>query len=366
MENEKLFEYIVQYCYSQKYPDIHLSSHSYPLVRNRSGDIETLTEILDADWEKIELQPLKWTDIENIARHILSPDKYLEYVDNLEVDSSYNYAWNNRYRVNCFTNIRGKAIAMRQISYEIPTLEVLWLWETIREMCKKQKWLILMTWPTGSGKSTNLAAMIDFINSNYKKHIISIEDPIEFVYKDKKSLVHQREVGIHTKSFTKAMKSCLREDPDVILIWEMRDPETIRSALTLAETWHLVLSTLHTNDTVQTIDRIVDVFPEGQQEQIRMQLAMSLVWVIAQRLISRTDKEWRIPARELLLNNDAVRNLIITWNTHQLYSVIEIEQKRWMILMDSYLIALYKKWIISEESLKSYARDKDNLRSLLK
>ena len=366
MEIQKVFEMIIKYCYTQKYPDIHLSSHSYPLVRNRSGDIETLTEIVNESWEKIDLEPLKGVDIENIARFILSPDKYLEYVDNLEVDSSYNYAWNNRYRVNCFTNIRGKAIAMRQIPHEIPSLESLWLWETVKEMCKRQKWLILMTWPTGSGKSTNLAAMIDFINENFKKHIISIEDPVEFVYNDKQSLIHQREVWIHTKSFSKAMKSCLREDPDVILIGEMRDPETIRSALTLAETWHLVFSTLHTNDTVQTIDRVVDVFPEGQQEQIRMQLALSLVGVVAQRLIARSDKEWRIPAREILLNNDAVRNLIITWNTHQLYSVIEIEQKKWMILMDNYLIALYKKWIISEESLKSYVRDKDNIRTLLK
>ena len=365
MEVQALFEALIKYCYTQKYPDIHLSSHSYPLIRNRSGDIETLTEIVDEAWVKLELEPLKGVDVEHIARYILSPDKYLEYVDNLEVDSSYTYAGNNRYRVNCFTNIRGKAIAMRQIPHEIPSLEVLWLWETIKTMCSRQKWLILMTWPTGSGKSTNLAAMIDFINENFKKHIISIEDPVEFVYNDKQSLIHQREVGIHTKSFSQAMKSCLREDPDVILIWEMRDPETIRSALTLAETWHLVLSTLHTNDTVQTIDRIVDVFPEGQQEQVRMQLALSLIGVIAQRLLPRNDREGRIPSREILLNNDAVRNLIITWNTHQLYSVIEIEQKSGMILMDNYLVVLYKKWIISEATLKSYLRDKDNLKVLL-
>ena len=365
MEIEKLFEEIVKHCYTQKYPDIHLSSQSYPLIRNRSGDIETLQEVINQNNEKLELQVLSWEDIEKIARHLLSNDKYNEYINNLEVDSSYTYSWNNRYRVNCFTNIRGKAIAMRQIPHEIPTLEALWLWETIKKMCSRQKWLILMTGPTGSWKSTNLAAMIDFINTNYCKHIISIEDPVEFVYKDKKSLIHQREVGIHTKTFAKAMKSCLREDPDVILIWEMRDPETIRSALTLAETWHLVLSTLHTNDTVQTIDRIVDVFPEWQQEQVRMQLALSLIWVIAQRLLPRHDKEGRIPSRELLLNNDAVKNLIITGNTHQLYSVIEIEQKSGMILMDNYLIALYKKWIISEDTLKSYLRDKDNLKALV-
>jgi len=365
MELQKFFENLMSYCYKQKFPDIHLSSGSYPLVRSTSGHIETLTEIINEENETIELIPLKGVDLEALARYILSADKYLEYVDNLEVDSSYNLEWDKRYRVNCFTNIRGKAIALRQIPHEIPTLESLWLGETIKEMCSKQKWLVLMTGPTGSWKSTNLAAMIDYINTNFKKHIISIEDPIEFVYNDKKSLVHQREVWIHTKSFAKAMKSCLREDPDVIFIGEMRDPETIRTALTLAETGHLVFSTLHTNDTVQTIDRIIDVFPEWQQWQIRMQLGLSLIWVIAQRLVAREDKEGRIAAREILLNNDAVRNLIISWNSHQLYSVIEIEQKRGMILMDNYLIALYKKGIISEESLKNYARDKDNLRALL-
>lgn len=185
--------------------------------------------------------------------------------------------------------------------------------------------------------------MIDYINKKYKKHIISIEDPIEFIYKNDLSLIHQREVGIHTKSFAAAMRSCLREDPDVILVGEMRDPETIKTALTLAETGHLVLSTLHTNDTVQTIDRIIDVFPDGQQGQIRMQLAMSLIGVVAQRLLPRIDKAGRIAAREVLLSNDAVRNLIIQGNSHQLYSVIEIGQKQGMILMDSYLVALYKK-----------------------
>lgn len=170
--------------------------------------------------------------------------------------------------------------------------------------------------------------MIQYINTNFKKHIITVEDPIEYVFHNKLSLIHQREVGMHTESFAAAMKSALREDPDIIMVGEMRDPETIRAVLTLAETGHLVFSTLHTNDTVQSVDRIVDVFPEGQQEQIRMQLAMSLLGIIAQRLLPHKSEERRIPAREILLNNDAVRNLIITGNTHQLYSVIEIGQKQ--------------------------------------
>jgi twitching motility protein PilT len=153
----------------------------------------------------------------------------------------------------------------------------------------------------------------------------------------------------------------LREDPDVVMVWEMRDPETIKAAITLAETWHLVFSTLHTNDSVQTIDRIVDVFPSNQQTQMRMQLSQSLVWVVSQRLLPRADKDGRIAAREIMLSNDAVKNLIISWKTHQLYSVLEVSQKSWMILMDKYLLALYKKWVISKEILHSYSRDKDSI-----
>ena len=365
MEIHIIFEKIITYCYNKKYSDIHISTWSYPLIRNKSGYIETLTQLSFWSWNIYKLSALTCRDVENIIHYILSEDKYLDYIKNLEIDSSYSLDKDKRYRVNCFTNIRWKAIALRQIPNKIPSLEDLWLGQTIREICSKQKWLILVTWPTWSGKSTNLAAMINYINMRYRKHIISIEDPIEFIYNNQLSLINQREVGIHTKSFWQAIKSCLREDPDVIFIWEMRDPETIRAAVTLAETWHLVFSTLHTNDTVQTIDRIIDIFPSGQQEQIRMQLALSLIWIIAQRLIPRSDIEWRIPAREILLNNDAVRNLIITGRTHQLYSVIEIEKRSWMILMDNYLVLLYKKWIISEESLKSYARDKDNISNLL-
>ena len=185
--------------------------------------------------------------------------------------------------------------------------------------------------------------MIDYINKNTNKHIITIEDPVEFCFVWKKSLINQREVWSHTKSFASAIRASLREDPDVIMIWEMRDPETIKAAITLAETWHLVLSTLHTNDSVQTVDRIVDVFPESAQKQVRMQLAMSLSWIISQRLVPRNDKDWRVAAREILITNDATRNLIISWKTHQLYSVLEVWKAEWMILMDKYLIALFKE-----------------------
>ncbi|MDQ7022290.1 MAG: ATPase, T2SS/T4P/T4SS family [Candidatus Gracilibacteria bacterium] len=207
--------------------------------------------------------------------------------------------------------------------------------------------------------------MIDYINNTQKKHIITIEDPVEFNFKSNKSLINQREIGSSTKSFALAIKSSLREDPDVIMVGEMRDPETIKAALTLAETGHLVLSTLHTNDSVQTVDRIVDIFPTAQQKQIRMQLAMSLIGIMSQRLIPRADKDGRIAAREMLIANDAARNLIITGKTHQLYSVLEIGQKDGMILMDKYLIALYNKKIISKDTLMSYIRDKESTLMLI-
>jgi len=283
----------------------------------------------------------------------------------MELDTSYALLDADRYRVNCYKDTAGYSVALRIIPSDIPTLESLWLWDQIKEMCQKSKWLVLVTGPTGSGKSTNLAGMIDYINKNYKKHIITVEDPVEFAFKSDKSLINQREVWNHTKWFDKAIRSALREDPDVIMIGEMRDPETIKAAITLAETWHLVFSTLHTNDSVQTIDRIVDVFPWTQQKQIRMQLAMSLVWVISQRLVPRKDKEWRIATREILVSNDAIRNLIISGKTHQLYSVLEVGKKFGMILMDKYLMILFQKWIISKENLLAYARDKEGIEMML-
>lgn len=359
----EIFSAILSIAEAKKYSDVHINTWSLPIIRDTSWDIIEVWVIHTNSWD-IEVQTLTNEDVATIIEHILWEENFEIYKNNLEIDWSYQHSGWVRYRINCYKDSNWDSIALRSIPHEIPTLESLWLWDQVRKMCEKSKWLVLVTGPTGTWKSTNLAGMIDYINTNFKKHIITIEDPIEFVFKSKKSLINQREVWIHTASFASAMKASLREDPDVIMIWEMRDPETIRAAITLAETGHLVFSTLHTNDTVQSIDRIVDVFPSEQQGQIRMQLAMSLVWVIAQRLVPRVDKEERIAAREVLINNDAVRNLIITWNTHQLYSVIEIGQKQWMVLMDNYLIALYKKWIISKEILLSYVRDKENVELL--
>jgi len=359
-----VFKHIVELTIKEGYSDIHIVSESFPVIRNNSWDITKVSTVWV--WENsLEIEPFHKKDVMEIIKFILWPSKLQIFVDTFEIDGSYQFK-NTRFRINCYYDTKGFAVALRLIPQEIPNLKNLWFWEQVFSMCRKSKWLILVTGPTWVGKSTNLAWMIDYINTNFNKHIITIEDPIEFMFNNKRSLINQREVGIHTKSFANAIKSSLREDPDVIMIWEMRDPETVQAAITLAETGHLVFSTLHTNDTVQSIDRIVDIFPEGKQEQIRMQLAMSLIGIISQQLLPKKDVDDRIAAREILLNNDAVRNLIITGNTHLLYSVLETSWKHWMILLDQYLEALYKKWLISEETLISHARDKNNIESLKK
>ncbi|MDD4151366.1 MAG: type IV pilus twitching motility protein PilT [Candidatus Gracilibacteria bacterium] len=363
MQIKDIFNKILEISNKNKFPDIHLNTSKKAIMRHHNGDLETL-ETLDFDGNIIDFPILTKEDISEIIKIIAGNEGLLKFEENFELDTSYKYEEKARYRVNCYMDTAGYNIALRIIPTEIPSLEDLGLGDTIKEMCNKNKGLILVTGPTGSGKSTNLAAMIDYINSNFKKHIITVEDPVEFSFNSKKSLINQRELGNHTKGFPEAIRRALREDPDVIMLGEMRDPETIKAAITLAETGHLVLSTLHTNDTVQSVDRIIDVFPSGQQEQIRMQLALSLVGIVSQRLVPRIDKDGRIAAREILINNDAVRNLVITGKTHQLYSVIEVGGKQGMVLMDKYLSILHKKGIINKETMESFARDKEGINML--
>jgi len=364
MNSKELINSILSFASSENYPDIHINSWAKVKIRDKTGNIEDLNSII-VNWENFNLPEFSENQVKSIVISIVWERWFKKFEEDMELDSSYMIEWWDRYRVNCYMDTAWYSIAMRRIPSKIPTLEELGLGDQIEAMCNKSKWLVLVTGPTGSGKSTNLAAMIDYINTNHKKHIITIEDPVEFAFKSKKSLINQREVWNHTKGFSNAIRASLREDPDIIMIWEMRDPETIKAAITLAETGHLVFSTLHTNDSVQTIDRIVDVFPWAQQKQIRMQLAMSLVWVVSQRLVTRSDEEWRIAAREIMIANDAIRNLIITGKTHQLYSVLEVGQKQWMILMDKYLFALFKKQIISKDTLISYVRDKDGIEMMI-
>ena len=354
MSAKKILFEIFEIGYKYWYTDIHLNSSHKPVARNKSWEIITIAE----KWSTV-FPELTKQDILDMIEEMNWEDAVKKFIDRFEYDWSYTYKVWVRYRVNCYIDTKWYSIALKWIPLIIPSFQDLWLNSTVKQMCDRWKGLILVTWPTWAWKSTNLAAMIEYININMKKHIITIEDPVEFAFESKKSLINQREVWNTTKWFNTAIRACLREDPDVIMIWEMRDPETIQAALTLAETGHLVLSTLHTNDSVQTIDRIVDIFPSWKQKQIRMILAMSLVWIVSQRLLPRSDKEWRIPAREIMITNDAIKNLIIWWRTHQLYWVLEMWKRSWMILMDKYLVALYKKWMISKETMMSYVRDKE-------
>lgn len=360
METKVFLENILQFVAENHFSDLHITSQAKARIRNRIWDLEEIDRIGD-----LELWEFSKQKVSDLIKEVISEENFSYFLSEKEMDLSYKITSWDRFRVNCYFDATGFSIAFRLITSKIPTMEELWLWEKIKQMCKKEKWLILVTWPTGSWKSTNLASMINFINKNYKKHIITIEDPIEFSFESEKSLINQREVWAHTHSFERAIKSALREDPDVIMVWEMRDPETIKSAITLAETGHIVFSTLHTNDSVQTVDRIVDAFPPAQQSQIRMQLSQTLIWIISQRLLPRADWEWRVPAREILFADDAVKNLIINWKTHQLYSVLEVWKEKWMILMDKYLLALYTKKMITKDILLAYARDRENIEMMI-
>jgi len=361
---KEIFFALLQLSVAEDFSDIHLNPNRLPTIRNRSGEIEAV-ERLQIGQESITLTPVNDGDISKMIEEIITSKGYEKFVTVLELDASYQYVDGTKYRVNCYMDVSGPNIALRKIPSNIPTFEDLSLWDVIKTVCTSPKGLFLVTGPTGSGKSTTLASMIEYINQTQKKHIITIEDPIEFAFHSKKSLINQREIGHHTHGFHSAIRATMREDPDIIMVGEMRDPETIKAAITLAETGHLVFSTLHTNDTVQSIDRMIDVFPWQQQNQIRMQLAMSLVGILSQRLLPRLDGKGRIPAREILLNNDAIRNLIMTGNTHQIYSMIEIWGNSGMILMDKYLLFLYEKNYISREILFSFARDKDSMEMMV-
>lgn len=276
------------------------------------------------------------------------------------IDVSYERN-GTRFRVNISRVLKGISIAFRTIPSKIPEPEDIRLPQSLINLTHREKGIILITGPTGSGKSTTMAAMLEHINRTSARHIITLEDPVEFVYENKKALVNQRELGKQFDSFPDGIRSLLREDPDVIVVGEMRDLATIQTAITLAETGHLVFSTLHTNDTVQTIDRIIQSFPPMEQGQIRMQLALALTGVISQMLLPRADGSGRVVAREVMLNNDSIRNLIIRGETQHMYSVLEISKQEGMNLMDDAIIELYKQNLVPRNILEGVIRDRGRL-----
>lgn len=325
--------------------DLHLSAGLSPMIR------------LHGSLRRLKMDPLGKEEIHKMLHDILTEEQRKRFEKDLELDFPYEVSGLARFRVNAFQHERGKGAAFRVIPSEIPTLAGLNMPPVLAEITLKEKGLILVTGPTGSGKSTTLAAMVNHINDNKYCHIITIEDPIEFLHTPKNSLVHQRELGGHTHSFAKALRSALREDPDVILVGEMRDLDTTSLAITAAETGHLVMGTLHTNSASKTIDRTIDIFTAEARDQVRTMLAESIIAIIAQALIPRRDGKGRVAALEILIANVAIRNLIREGKTFQIPSIIQTSQQLGMQSLDFHLKDLVKRGIITKEEALKKALD---------
>lgn len=338
---------------SEKGSDLHLSSGSHPIIRV-TGSLVPL----------IKKPILTTEDVDGFAKVLMIAQKYQDYIKNFEVDFSYAHADGIRFRGNGFFQNGTKAIALRLIPNTIRTLQELGLPPILESFIQRPQGFFLCVGPVGQGKSTTLAALVDLINTDRSDHIVTIEDPIEYIYEQKKALIVQREVGVDTVSFEAALNSVFRQDVDVILVGEMRNAVTIATAVTAAETGHLVLSTLHTNNAAQTIDRIIDSFPAGQQDQIRVQLAGSLAGIFSQRLIPSI-AGGLVPAYELLINNNAVANLIRERRTHEIQTLIETGLEHGMIDMNRSLSQMVKNGIITVENAFAYSTNPKGLERLM-
>ena len=301
-------------------------------------------------------------DSKALVEQMIPPRMIEKFNEDGEIDFSYAARNLGRFRVNVFKQRGALSFVIRLVNSKIPSPEQLGLSKEIVDLTKKKRGLVLVTGPTGSGKSTTLASMIDVINQNYNKHIITLEDPIEYLHNHAKSVVNQREIGFDTQGYAPALRAALREDPDVILVGEMRDLDTISTAITAAETGHLVFSTLHTIGAVPTIERIIDVFPTSQQPQIRIQLATLLEAVVSQQLLPTADKKGRVAAFEIMFPNSAIRNLIRESKAHQIPSIIQTSRADGMITMDDALYELYASGTVTREVAMTYAQDQQYLR----
>lgn len=352
MDYKKLFDELVETLIREDGSDLHISAGRFPTVRV-NGELLSL----------LNRTAMTQEDLDGILKAVLSADQYKQFTTKQELDFSYDFQGATRLRGNAFMQQGKYSIVLRLIPH-VKTLEELSLPPILAEFARKRQGFFLVVGPVGQGKSATLAAMVSLINEERAAHILTIEDPVEYVYEQKKAIIDQREVGIDTEDFTQALKGAFRQDVNVILIGEMRNVDTIGTAVTAAETGHLVLSTLHTNNASQTIDRIIDSFPAGQQDQVRSQLASSLLGIFSQRLVPRITGG-RIPAYELLINNNAVANLIREKRTHEIDTVIETGIELGMIDMNRTLVEMVRRGDITVETAFSYSVNPKNLERLL-
>lgn len=329
-----------------KASDIHLTVGVPPVMR------------INGELKRYGQDPLKPEDTEEMAKAIIPENMWEQFLEKGELDFSYGVAGSSRFRVNTYYQRKSVAMALRVISSKVPTVDELNLPAIIPQLVEKPHGLILVTGPTGSGKSTTLASMINYMNQTMRKHIITLEDPIEYLHKHGNSIIDQREVGFDTLNYSNGLRAALRQDPDVILVGEMRDLETISTAITAAETGHLVLGTLHTSSAPATINRIIDVFPSAQQAQIRIQMASVLVGIISQRLFPTFDRKGRRAATEILVNNPAIANLIRNEKIHQIPSVMQTSRAQGMHTLEMSIKDLIDRGQIQKDSATKYLQEK--------
>jgi twitching motility protein PilT len=341
---------------NQAISDLHLTGKQKPIIRY-TGKLQNYQDYP----ENLGIQ-----QVEDIAKDLMNDKQWQEFLDKGEVDFSHSIPGYCRFRVNAFRQRGSVSLALRVIPGDIPTIDELGLPQILKKLSMQHKGLILCTGPTGSGKSTTLASMLNIVNKNRAAHIITLEDPIEYLHTHNKSIVHQREVGNDTLNFANGLRAALRQDPDVILVGEMRDLETISIALEASETGHLVFATLHTNDAPSTVERIIDVFPAHEQQQVRIQLASSISGIISQQLLPHKDGKSRVAALEILIATSAVRNIIREGKTHQLVSAMQTGGKYGMIMMNNYLVDLYNQGKIEYEEAVRRADDPEYVKKKIK
>jgi twitching motility protein PilT len=350
--------------------DVHLDELLEIMVANNASDLHMSVGLPPMMRIDGELKPTRYEILtppisQRIIYDVLTDDQIQRFETNLELDCSYQMRQVARFRVNVYRDRGSVASALRLIPQKVPTIRELGLPPVVEELARRPRGLMLVTGPTGSGKSTTLASIINQINHERSEHILTVEDPIEYLHTHRKCIINQRELGQDTLSFNNALRSALREDPDVILVGEMRDLETIQLAITCAETGHLVMATLHTNNAAESVDRMIDVFPTDQQEQIRVQLSNNLVAIMSQQLLPRAGQPGRVAAIEVMVASSAIRNLIRENKAHQMHSIIQTSAEQGMQSMDQALRDLYKQSLITYEMAMRRSHNPDELEKLI-